>query len=123
MARFILDANVSHETGDFLRHEFQADVLHISSLGLSAISDDEIVELAIREQRTVITLDLDCGQMHRQGSHGAFGAIVLRLDAQTIEAAKERLGGFLTEFTDYDALRRLLVILEDRRIRVINAPR
>src|SRR5215213_3517814 len=120
MARFILDANVSHETGDFLRREFQAAVLHISSLGLSAISDDEIVELAIREQRTVITFDLDFGQMHRQGSHGAFGAIVLRLDAQTIEAANERLGGF---FTDYDALRRLLVILEDRRIRVINAPR
>ena len=123
MARFLLDANVSHETGDLLRHEFQADVVHISSLGLAAIGDDEVVALAIQDRRIILTYDLDFGEMYRRGGHGAFGVVVLRLDVQTIEAANARLGEFLSGFTDHDALQRSLVVLEDKRFRIFNEPR
>lgn len=123
MARFLLDANVSHETRAFLQHDLRHDAVHISALGFATVGDDKIVELAIREQRIVITFDLDFGRMYRIGDQGGFGAIVLRLDDQSIEATNERLRSFLSDFTDHDALRGSLVILEDRRIRVINNPR
>jgi predicted nuclease of predicted toxin-antitoxin system len=122
MARFLLDANVSCETCDFLRDVLNLDAVHISSLGYWHLDDRDIVAFAQRENRVIITFDLDFGRMFRHRGQGPFGAIVLRLGVQTIESTNGRLRDFFLEFTDLDVLDQSLVILEDQRFRVISSP-
>lgn len=60
--RFLLDANISPETANFLRsHGF--DVKSLLEDGLGDLDDDEVANIASKEKRILITFDLDFGEM------------------------------------------------------------
>jgi predicted nuclease of predicted toxin-antitoxin system len=56
--RFIIDMPLSPVLADWLRQQGH-DAVHVSDLGLAKALDVEILEFAHREQRVVITADLD----------------------------------------------------------------
>ncbi|MGH2615140.1 MAG: DUF5615 family PIN-like protein [Thermomicrobiales bacterium] len=122
MQRLLLDANLSPETAAFLRATFGFDVVDLLSLGLSHLKDSEIVEMAKREGRVIITFDLDFGEIYHRRERGRFGAIVLRLEDQTVEATNLALGRFLANLAATVPLERSLVVLDEARVRITSEP-
>ncbi|PIU14723.1 hypothetical protein COT20_02480 [bacterium (Candidatus Gribaldobacteria) CG08_land_8_20_14_0_20_39_15] len=60
MLRFLLNANISHETAEFL-NSLGCDAKTATQLGLGSADDSKIVNKAIREKRILVTFDLDFG--------------------------------------------------------------
>ena len=56
MTKFLLDENVPPAIGVFLR-SMNFDVVHAKESGMLGASDDQIMDLARQEERTLITFD------------------------------------------------------------------
>ena len=62
--RFLLDANLSPKSAEFLRENFLFDAISLITESLHYIPDKEIAALASRGKRIIITLDLDFGKLY-----------------------------------------------------------
>jgi predicted nuclease of predicted toxin-antitoxin system len=122
VSRYLLDANLSPETAEFLRRTFGFDVVDLFALGLSHLTDREIVAMAKREARVVITFDLDFGKIYHRWERGQIGAIVLRLEDQTVESVNRTLGRFFANVADTVDLEHSLVVMDETRVRITTAP-
>lgn len=60
--KFLVDQNLSTILADKLRDSGH-DVIHVQDVGLSRAEDKEIFELALKEDRVIITADQDFGQI------------------------------------------------------------
>lgn len=96
-ARFLLDANISPETAEFLR-SLDFDVRSLIEDGLGGLDDSAVVRIASRERRVVITFDLDFGERYYFAAPKKFGVIILRLDDQRVEIVNAVLTKFLTSY-------------------------
>ena len=118
MSKFLLDVNLSPQTGAFLRETFGFDVVRSTP---PELPDEAVVALAKREQRVIITLDQDFGEIYYLSERGRIGVLVLRLRDQTIESVNRVLAAFLqTQAHDID-LDTSLVVLEEQQVRVVRA--
>lgn len=123
MTRLLLDANLSPRTAAFLLATFGLDVVALVSLGLSHLDDEQVIELAKREQRIVITFDLDFGRLYHRFARGRVGIIVLRLEHQSVASVNRSLERFFADPTSATiVLERSLVVIDDTRVRVITEP-
>jgi predicted nuclease of predicted toxin-antitoxin system len=118
---FVLDANLSPETGAYLVATFGFDVVHLTAIGRGDLADEEIVDRAWREGRVIITFDLDFGEIYRRRNGRTFGAIVHRLDDQTVESVNRALDRFFRHEATSIALDSALVVVEAERSRVTRA--
>ena len=91
---------VSMTTVDLLRQAGEA-VVHLRDEGLHRLPDDEILEKARREQRVVLTFDLDFGDL--------LAAVTPRL-FRVLDACRAELE------------RGVIVIVEDERYRLRRLP-
>lgn len=121
MTPVLLDANVSPEIEAFLNSTFGLDAVHLRTLGLGKLSDDEIVLLAQREGRVIVTFDLDFGEMYSRGERGRFGVVVLRLEDQSPSYVKRVLERFFRQEAADINLTSSLVVLDGSRTRVVDA--
>ncbi len=123
MTAFLADENVSPETAAHL----EALGYQCHSLvreGPRQLADPEVVALAKREQRIIITHDLDFGEIYYFAEDGELGVIVLRLRHQTVEAVNDILERFLeTRALSESQLQHSLVILSESSYRVYGGPR
>ncbi len=123
MTRFLLDANLSPRNSVYLRETFGFDAIDLMSLGLNQIEDTEVIELAMREGRIVITEDLDFGELYYRSERGRVGIIVLRLRVQSATAVNRVLGRFFADPTTAAiALEHSFVVIDDARVRVSSEP-
>ena len=60
--KFLADMGISLRTINWLR-ELGHDVVHLRDRGLQRLPDDEILALALVEQRVILTIDLDFAQL------------------------------------------------------------
>jgi predicted nuclease of predicted toxin-antitoxin system len=118
--RFVADMGVSRTTGEHLR-DHGHDVIHLSEEGLHRLPDDEILGLALREQRIVLTFDLDFGDLLALGSLSLPSVIIFRLEDQTPGSVTPRLLQLLAE-RQQDLEEGALVVVEDRRYRLRRLP-
>ena len=118
--RFLADVGVSRSTSQELRQRGY-DVLHLREQGLHRLPDDEILTLARREGRIVLTFDLDFGDLLAAGSHPLPSVILFRLHDQTPSSVNPRLLKLLTERKS-DLEQGALVIVEDARYRLRRLP-
>ena len=79
MARFLLDANLSHKVGRFLARELQLDVISLQGKRLGQLSDHEVVKMARSEERVIITLDRDFAEYFHRATRPDIGIIYLDL--------------------------------------------
>lgn len=86
--RFLADMGVAQSTAQRLR-EAGHDVAHLAELGMARLSDREILDLASREDRIVLTFDLDFTDLLAAGLHHRPSVITFRLKNQ-IPAAVTR---------------------------------
>ena len=118
MLRFLLNANLSHETAEFLNN-LGHDAKIVAQFGLERAEDTEIVKKAIGEKRIILTFDLDFGKIFYFSSRKKFSVIVLKLRDQTVESVNETLDWVLkTKLLEKKEFKNSLIIVQERRIRV-----
>lgn len=97
------------------------DVRHLSEEGLQRLSDPLILEKARREERLVITSDLDFADLLALGAYALPSVILLRLQNQTPASVIPRLLQVLTECRE--ALTTgAIVTVEETRYRLRRLP-
>jgi predicted nuclease of predicted toxin-antitoxin system len=118
VTRLLLDANFGPRTAGFLADRFAFDASSVIERGLGHLTDEDVVALAIREERVILTFDLDFGEIFHRREHGRFGVIVVRTRDQTVDAVNRLLDSFFSTEAPTIALERALVVIGERRIRV-----
>ena len=118
MTPLVLDANFSPETADFLAATLDLDVTDLISRGLGHLQDEDLVALAKREGRVIVTFDLDLGEIFHRRERGRIGVIILRLSNQTVESVNQALGRFCSGQAATILLERSLVVIDDTRVRI-----
>lgn len=105
MIKFLLDANLSPITSKYLVSlGFNSKSITAEKLG--HLKDPEIVKIAKKEKRIIITFDLDFGEIYHHEESNNIGVIVLRLENQTPESVNFVLDQFLSK--DIDKLKQNL---------------
>ena len=118
--RLLTDVGASRSTAEELRRRGH-DVLHLSDVGLHQLPDEEILTLARREGRIIITFDLDFGDLLAAGSHPLPSVILFRLHDPTPLSVTSKLLEILAE-REAELNGGAIVIVEDRRYRVRRLP-
>ena len=114
--KFKLDENLSPSLGAVFAaaaHEAHSVVQQ----GLGGQPDERVIDVCSREQRALVTLDLDFSNILAYPPAKFTGIVVLRLPDQahlTVEAAVKRV----LELLPQEPLVRMLWIVEERRIRI-----
>ena len=114
--RFLADMCVDVRIAMWLR-ENGHDATHLRDQGLHRMPNGEIFEKAIREDRIVITFDLDFGEIAALTESRKASVILFRLKNTRTRHVIERLSSVIERFAD--ALKKgSIVTVEDTRSRV-----
>ena len=118
MARFLLDANLSHATAEYL-NILGYEALTVAHLHLAHADDETIVEYARVNEYILVTLDLDFGYLFRILSPHEVGIIILRLENQTVESINAALRRLLaTHALEDEKNQKALIVVDEATIRV-----
>jgi predicted nuclease of predicted toxin-antitoxin system len=114
--RFLVDENLPVDVAELLRREGH-DVVYLPHTGSRGASDEEVWRLAAREERSILTRDLD---FPMPDSPRPPGLILLRLpDTFT----REQIARVMSEFIASAAFRRVagtITVVSPGRVRVRN---
>lgn len=118
MLKFLLNANISHETADFL-NSLGYEAKTVAQFGLEKAEDTEIVKKAIKEKMIIVTLDLDFGEIFYFSTKEKIWIIVLKLRDQAVESVNKNLEWLLkTKILEKKEFQNTLMIVEEGRIRI-----
>ena len=118
--RFLADMGVSMRVAEWLRSQGH-DVLHLRDRGLQRLPNGEIFKLAAREQRIVVTFDLDFGEIIAQGGGGVGSVIIFRLHNTRTDHVIERLHAVLSQ-SSRDLEQAAILVIEEGRHRIRKLP-
>lgn len=118
--RFLADMGVSSRIVDWLRQQ-GFDIVHLRDEGLQRLPDELIFQKAIQENRTVITFDLDFGEIASFSKKIQTSVIVFRLQNCSTSNVINRLKKVILE-SRIDLLNPSVILVEETRIRVRRFP-
>lgn len=119
MFKLLLDANLSPKTRQHLTERFNFNIIDLISENKYGLSDEEIIKLAKKEKRIIITFDLDFGEIYYLSEKGKVGIIVLRIEDKTVESVNKVLDKFFQKEAKNIDLERSLVVIGESKIRII----
>lgn len=111
-----LDENINPRAGGILSNAGH-DVLTVQNEKLSGAPDDVIEEVLIREQRCLLTLDLDFANAVAYPPHNYSGIVVLRHPRPTTAGLLNLVRQFAVALDQHDPHQRLWIV-EPGRIRI-----
>jgi len=118
MLKFLLNANISQETAEFLKskgHEAKT----VAQFSLEKAEDIKIVEKAVKEKMIIVTFDMDFGEIFYFSTKQKIWVIVLKLRNQTVESVNKTLEWLLkTKILEKKEFQNTLVIVREGRIRI-----
>jgi predicted nuclease of predicted toxin-antitoxin system len=118
--RFLADMGVSQRVVEWLRAGGH-DAMHLRDERLQTLPNGEIFQKAAREQRVVLTFDLDFGEI-LAGSGGQIVSVVLfRLRNTRADFVIQRLDDVLGQ-SSVDLSQGAIVVVEDGRHRIRKLP-
>jgi len=82
--RFLADENIFPAVITHLR-KLDHDVVSIQEAGFSQTTDDKIVEIATKEERTIVTFDKHFGDILRYPPRNLSGVILIRIHPPLLE--------------------------------------
>ena len=118
--RFLADMGVSGQVVDWLRTNGH-DAVHLRDEGLQRLPNGEIFQKAWREQRVVLTFDLDFGEILAASAGQIVSVILFRLRNTRAQFVIRRLEDVLTH-SSAELLQGAIVVVEDGRHRVRKLP-
>lgn len=114
--KFLADMGISQSTVRWLLKQGY-DALHVRDATMQKASDTEIIEKARREERVVLTCDLDFGALMSISKEKYPSVIILRLENETPKNVNRRLEQVLRESAT-SLKEGAIIIVEDTRHRV-----
>jgi predicted nuclease of predicted toxin-antitoxin system len=118
--RFLADMGVSMRAVEWLRSSGH-DATHLRDEGLQKSPNGEIFQKAIRENRIVLTFDLDFGEIVAGSRGGSVGVILFRLRNTRAGFLIQRLKSVLEQSAE-ELAQGAVVLVEDGRHRVRRMP-
>ncbi|MDO8283279.1 MAG: DUF5615 family PIN-like protein [Thermodesulfovibrionia bacterium] len=118
--KFLADMPVSPKTVNYLR-DIGHDIYRINEKGLPKAKDSEIVDIAINEQRIILTMDLDFPAIIAKSGMSTPSAIIFRLSDESHENINALLTNILPQI-EKEVLKGAIVMIEDDRFRVRELP-
>jgi len=119
--KFLVDMMLSTRVAEELRNAGH-DAVHVRDYGMQRASDEEILERAVNEQRTVISADLDFGFLLATQPRRSPSVVLLRrLAFHRAEFVAGLLLANLPQLVE-TLEQRSLVVIEETRIRVRRLP-
>lgn len=97
--KFLADMGISPRTVNWLRSQGY-DAIHLVEQGLEKITDEAILSKAQKEQRIVLTVDLDFGFLLAITKASLPSVILFRLGNESREFIEERLTNVLEKCQD-----------------------
>jgi predicted nuclease of predicted toxin-antitoxin system len=120
MMRFLADMGVSIRVADWMRTQGH-DVVHLRDRGLQRLPNGEIFQLGYREKRTIVTFDLDFGEIVAESAGTVVSVVLFRLhDTRTVHVI-QRLESVLSQSSE-DLARGAVVVVEESRHRIRKLP-
>lgn len=95
MIRFIVDVNLGNGVEKYLE-SLGYDVLTVRSVNPS-MEDKQIVEIACREERIILTLDKDFGDLVYKSGMNHKGILILRIEDWSLKNKKDVLDWILNQ--------------------------
>ena len=120
MIRLKLDENLSRHLQAALS-ALQFDTSTVAAEGLLGVGDEKVCEAAARENRILLTLDVEFGDLRKYPPGAHPGIVLFRPASFGPLSVNTFVKGFLRE-TDLDPLRGCVVVVEPSRIRVRRPP-
>ena len=118
--RFLADAGISPRTVEFLR-QLGHDAVHVRELGMQRADDREIIDRARRDDRVVVTFDLDFGEIVALGVHDRPSVVLFRLEDETADSVNRQIAPVLKD--QREALESgALILVEGTRYRIRRLP-
>jgi predicted nuclease of predicted toxin-antitoxin system len=114
--KFLTDENIANSTIRMIR-ELGFDVKDVREIGLIGCSDELIIKLAIKEDRIIITLDKDFGNILKFPIRGHKGIIFIRIKRPTPKRVNLVLKTLLVT-TDKEKIKNSLVVIKEKGIRI-----
>ena len=118
--RFLADMGVSQQVVEWLRTKGH-DAVHLRDEGLQRLPNGEIFQKAGREQRVVLTFDLDFGEILAASGGQIVSVILFRLRNTRTDFVIQRLDDVLNQ-SSADLSQGAVIIVEDGRHRVRSLP-
>ena len=118
--RLLLDANIAPVVAERLRAAGH-DAVHLRELGLARLRDEDVMGLADREQRIVITQDLDFARLAAELDAVPVSVVILRLRTPTADQVFNRVTAALLRY-GADLLTGAVLAIDDSRIRLKRLP-
>jgi predicted nuclease of predicted toxin-antitoxin system len=111
---------VSHRVTTWLRGQGH-DVVHLRDEGLHRLPNGEIFTKATREQRIVLTFDLDFGEILAQARGAIVSVVLFRLNDASSPFVIRRLERILSDAVE-SLQEGAIVVVEDSRHRIRRLP-
>ena len=112
--KLLADLNISIGTINFL----SSLGVEIKRIDKSLSTDEDVVNLAQKEDRIIITFDKDFGEIYYLNKKKEITVIVLNLQDQTTESVNKYVEKFLS-VSSSDKIKKKLVILYEYKYKVI----
>ena len=112
--KFLVDVGVGKKVENWLK-ENGFDILSVRDIDSHA-KDSQILRWAVDQQRMIISMDKDFGELvYNSGKHHA-GVLILRLEDADGDAKVEVIKKILAEF--YDKIESHFCVFQDGRLRI-----
>ena len=118
--RFLLDMPVSPRLLDVLKARGHEGV-HAHQIGESRASDDDLLSIARRENRVVITADLDFPRLLAMSGAEGPGIILFRGGSYSDQEMRDLLERVLKD-TPTEVLAASICVVDKRRLRITRLP-
>lgn len=122
MLKFLLNANISHETASFL-NQIGYEAKTVAQFNLEESTDQEIVNFATKHKMIIVTLDLDFGEIFYFSSKSRLGIIILKLADQRVESVNKILIRLLdSKILNKKKFQTSLIIVDENKFRIRTKP-
>jgi predicted nuclease of predicted toxin-antitoxin system len=116
--RFLLDENVEFRLAGFLQSAGH-DVTAVAHEYPQSLRDDDVLAIAVLEQRILITNDRDFGELIFRQRREHCGVVYFRMQDQSVEAKLARLTQLLGEGVIQPGV---FLVVTEKAVRVRRAP-
>ena len=118
--RFLLDMGISSRIAPWLKNQGH-EAIHLNDENLFQLPDKAILEKAVREDRIILTADMDFGQLLALNKSQQASVIQFRVSDFTPDNIESKLELLFKKFAD-ELDGNFLITIEDYRIRYRRLP-